>query len=151
MPAKTPAIKIEIVHRVTQEIVDAFERLLPQLSPSATKLTQDQLAQIVAIPMNTIFIARDLSSLKVVGTLTLVQMTIPTGERAWIEDVVVDSDARGLGAGEALVSAAITRAKILGARTIDLTSGPTRVAAHRLYEKKDFVARDTNVYRYSLK
>ncbi|MGX9937799.1 GNAT family N-acetyltransferase [Advenella kashmirensis] len=70
--------------------------------------------------------------------------------RTWIEDVVDDSDARGLGAGQALVSASITQAKLVGARSIDLTSGPARATAHRLYEKAGFVARETNVYRYNL-
>jgi ribosomal protein S18 acetylase RimI-like enzyme len=75
---------------------------------------------------------------------------IPTGVRAWIEDVVVDEEARGHGVGELLNRAALDLARELGAKTVDLTSRPSREAANRLYQRIGFVARDTNVYRYSL-
>ena len=73
----------------------------------------------------------------------------PTGLRAWIEDVVVDEAARGQGAGSQLVEAAVTHAVYLGARTVDLTSRPSREAANRLYQRSGFSLRETNVYRYS--
>jgi ribosomal protein S18 acetylase RimI-like enzyme len=85
-----------------------------------------------------------------VGSLTLVTFRIPTGIRAWIEDVVVDETARGHGVGEALNQAAIEEARRKGAVTVDLTSRPSREAANRLYQRIGFVQRDTNVYRYSL-
>ena len=84
----------------------------------------------------------------IVGTLTLVVFRIPTGVRAWIEDVVVDSSARGAGVGERLNRAAVEEANRLGARTVDLTSRPNREAANRLYRRLGFVERSTNVYRY---
>jgi ribosomal protein S18 acetylase RimI-like enzyme len=85
-----------------------------------------------------------------VGTLTLVVFSIPTGLRAWIEDVVVDEDARGLGVGEALTMAAVNEARERGVRSIDLTSRPSREAANALYQKLGFKRRDTNVYRFFL-
>jgi ribosomal protein S18 acetylase RimI-like enzyme len=87
---------------------------------------------------------------RVLGSLTLAWFRIPTGVRAWIEDVVVDEEARGHGVGELLNRAALDRARELGAKTVDLTSRPSREAANRLYQRIGFVARDTNVYRYSL-
>jgi ribosomal protein S18 acetylase RimI-like enzyme len=86
----------------------------------------------------------------IVGSLTLAVFTIPTGSRAWIEDVVVDESARGLGAGEALTMAALDAAKAKGATSVDLTSRPSREAANHLYLRLGFVARETNVYRFSL-
>jgi ribosomal protein S18 acetylase RimI-like enzyme len=80
--------------------------------------------------------------------LTLVIFRIPTAVRAWIEDVVVDADARGQGIGETLTREAVRLAAARGAQTIDLTSRPSREAARRLYEKVGFRVRDTNVYRY---
>jgi ribosomal protein S18 acetylase RimI-like enzyme len=80
--------------------------------------------------------------------LTLVVFRIPTGVRAWIEDVVVDQDARGRGVGAALNQAAIRLAGEHGARTVDLTSRPSREAANRLYSRLGFVPRETNVYRF---
>jgi ribosomal protein S18 acetylase RimI-like enzyme len=85
---------------------------------------------------------------QIVGLLTLAVFRIPTAVRAWIEDVVVDSSARGHGVGEALNTAAIAEAKRRGAKTVDLTSRPSREAANRLYQRIGFVARDTNVYRF---
>jgi ribosomal protein S18 acetylase RimI-like enzyme len=87
---------------------------------------------------------------RIAGSLTLAMFRIPTGLRAWIEDVVVDGDARGNGVGEALNSFAIEEARKRGAVTVDLTSRPSREAANRLYQRLGFVARDTNVYRFTV-
>ena len=85
-----------------------------------------------------------------VGTLTLVVFRIPTGVRAWIEDVVVDDAARGHGVGEALNQFALDLARGKGAKTVDLTSRPSREAANRLYQRIGFQPRETNVYRFDL-
>jgi ribosomal protein S18 acetylase RimI-like enzyme len=95
-----------------------------------------------------LFVARDDGD--VVGMLTLVTFQIPTGVRAWIEDVVVDGDARGGGVAGALVQAALDRSADVGARTVDLTSRPHREAASRLYLRMGFEIRQTNVYRRTL-
>jgi ribosomal protein S18 acetylase RimI-like enzyme len=86
----------------------------------------------------------------ILGSMTLVVFRIPTGLRAWIEDVVVDGSARGRGVGEALNRAAIDRARAAGATTVDLTSRPSREAANRLYRRLGFEQRTTNVYRLDL-
>jgi len=91
-------------------------------------------------------VARDVDG-RIVGTLTLAVFRIPTGVRAWIEDVVVDDGARGKGVGDALVDAAVIKARAAGAKTVDLTSRPSREAANRLYVRKGFELRTTNVYR----
>jgi ribosomal protein S18 acetylase RimI-like enzyme len=87
---------------------------------------------------------------EIVGLLTLVVFRIPTAVRAWIEDVVVDESARGSGVGEALSRAALAEAVRRGAKTVELTSRPSREAANRLYQRIGFVRRDTNVYRYEV-
>ncbi|HUC34125.1 MAG TPA: GNAT family N-acetyltransferase [Gaiellaceae bacterium] len=131
------------------ELVAAFARLVPQLSSSAEPPSREQLQEIVASPAAMVLLARDDSS-QIIGSLTLVVFRTPTGARAWIEDVVVDESARGRGTGEGLVAEAIRLASDSGARTIDLTSRPSRESANRLYEKVGFQARKTNVYRYDL-
>ncbi|CAO3663586.1 unnamed protein product [Rhizopus stolonifer] len=83
-----------------------------------------------------------------IGTATLAYSYCVTGTRAHIEDVVVDSEHQGKGIGTRLIHEAIQRAKILKAKSIDLTSRPDREAANRLYRKLGFVQRETNVYRY---
>jgi ribosomal protein S18 acetylase RimI-like enzyme len=132
---------------VSDELVEAFARLVPQLSTSADPPSREQLEEIVASSAATILLARDDAG-QIIGSLTLVIFRTPTGARAWIEDVVVDEIARGQGAGEALVAEAIRLASDSGARTVDLTSRPSREAANALYEKVGFRARETNVYRY---
>ncbi len=87
---------------------------------------------------------------RIVGMLTLAVFSIPTGVRAWIEDVVVDEAARGSGAAADLVEAALAHSGALGARTVDLTSRPDRAAANRLYLRLGFEVRQTNVYRRTL-
>jgi ribosomal protein S18 acetylase RimI-like enzyme len=141
-------VTVEIATHVTDVLVAGLNRLLPQLSSSAAPLTVGQVEVIVGSPTSTLFVARDGD--RVVGTLTLVVFAIPTGVRAWIEDVVVDESFRGGGAGEALTLAAIDQARAFGVRSIDLTSRPSRVAAHALYVKLGFEARETNVFRLSL-
>jgi len=145
-------VEVVIAEMATPEVVDAFARLLPQLSSSAARLTREALADIIGAPHNTVLLARDPSAgNRIVGTLTLVMFRIPSGMRAWIEDVVVDDVARGRGAGEALTRTAVDLARQRGARTVDLTSNQSRHAAHRLYEKTGFHVRDTSVYRFGPK
>jgi ribosomal protein S18 acetylase RimI-like enzyme len=139
--------EIEIVTRVDGELVAAFDRLIPQLSTSAPPPGRDGLAAIVGNVNCVLFIARVDGD--IVGGLTLAMYPLPTGLKAWIDDVVVDSAARGRGVGEALSWAALDEARRRGAKEVDLTSRPKREAANRLYQRMGFVARDTNVYRYT--
>ena len=138
------------VIEVDDELVAAFERLTPQLSSSSPAPGADELAAIVASPATVLFIARDVDTGQIVGSLTLALFRIPTGMRAWIEDVVVDEAARGKGVGSALNQAALDRARAMGAKTVDLTSRPSRDVANRLYKRIGFEQRETNVYRYTL-
>jgi ribosomal protein S18 acetylase RimI-like enzyme len=136
------------VTEVTDELVDAFARLVPQLSSSAPPPGAGELQEMLDAPSTTVFEARLDGAL--VGTLTLIVARIPTGVRARIEDVVVDGTARGAGVGEALTRAALARATELGARTVDLSTRPSREAANRLYQRLGFERRETNVYRFPL-
>jgi ribosomal protein S18 acetylase RimI-like enzyme len=140
------SVRVETVHRVTDELVDAAGRLLPQLSRSAAPPGADALTRIAGHQAITLFIAR--SEGVIVGMLTLVTFPLPSGLRARIEDVVVDQDARGHGVGTALTMAALDLAQEQGARSIDLTSRASRVAANRLYQQLGFRLRDSNVYRF---
>jgi ribosomal protein S18 acetylase RimI-like enzyme len=139
------SVDVEVVQEATSEVLTAFRRLLPQLSRSAEPLDTETLQALVTWPGNRQLIARIDGD--VVGALTLVLFPIPTGWRAWIEDVVVDEAARGRGVGAALTREAVELARAAGARTVDLTSRPSREAANRLYERLGFELRDSKVYR----
>jgi ribosomal protein S18 acetylase RimI-like enzyme len=139
-------VEVQAVHQVTDELVDAAGRLLTQLSRSAAPIDAEGLARIAGHQATTLFVARRQDV--IVGMLTLVTFPLPSGLRARIEDVVVDQDARGQGVGTALTMAAIDQARAQGARSIDLTSRASRVAANRLYQELGFQLRESNVYRY---
>jgi ribosomal protein S18 acetylase RimI-like enzyme len=135
---------------VTDTLVNAFVRLTPQLSKSNPPPDAEQLQAIIGAATTDLFVAYDGAG-AIVGTSTLAVFRIPTGLRAWIEDVVVDDVARGHGVGEALTQAMLDRARELGCVTVDLTSRPSREAANRLYSRMGFVLRETNVYRFELR
>jgi ribosomal protein S18 acetylase RimI-like enzyme len=140
-------VHVEVLREVTDEAVEAFRRLTPQLSSSADPPDHRALNRIVSSSASTLLIAR--SGDEITGTLTLVMFPIPTGLRAWIEDVIVDEAARGQGIGQILTVEALRIAEQAGARTVDLTSRPSRVAAGRLYERAGFQSRSTRLYRYT--
>ena len=139
---------VEEAKAVTPELVAAFRQLTPQLSRSAPTPGGHELAEMVRSPATILLLARDVER-GIVGSLTLVLFRIPTGLRAWIEDVVVDKESRGRGVAEILCREALNRASAAGARTVDLTSRPSREGANRLYRRLGFVERETNVYRWS--
>jgi ribosomal protein S18 acetylase RimI-like enzyme len=145
-----PAVKVVTATSSTPALVEAVQRLTPQLSRSKPPPTADEIAEIVSSPATDLFVATGDDG-AVLGMSTLVVFRIPTGVRAWIEDVVVDEAARGLGVGEALNRAMLDRARDLGCVTVDLTSRPSREAANGLYRKLGFAPRETNVYRFDLR
>ena len=137
---------IDEPREVTDELVAAVGRLVGQLSSTAPAPTRAEVEAIVASSATRLLVAHDANG--VVGMLTLAVFRIPTGMRAWIEDVVVDTSARGMGVGEALSRHALALADGAGAKTVELTSRPTRQAANRLYRRLGFQLRETNVYRH---
>ncbi len=142
------SVQVEKVQFATDELTASLNRLLPQLSSTPPTLSITDVERLVNSEAATLLVARDAGV--VVGILTLIIFMIPTGRRAWIEDVVVDEASRGRGVGEALTTAAIREARVRGVRTIDLTSRPSREAANALYRKLGFTSRETNVYRFTI-
>ena len=146
---------VELITAATPEIHEAMGRLIPQLSRSAAPMSEADVQRFLSQDSVHLFAFRPdeadaQGNRPILGMLSLVTFEIPTGVRAWIEDVVVDEAARGPGAGFALVDAALEHAKNVGARTVDLTSRPSREAANRLYQRAGFQLRETNVYRVTL-
>ncbi len=133
---------------VTDELVEAFARLIPQLSSSSPPPTREALTGIVGNPNTHLFVAEHDGG--IVGSLTLIMFRSPTGVRARIEDVVVAESARGAGLGRRLTESAIQQARATGAKAIGLTSRPSREAANGLYQSMGFERRETNVYELRL-
>lgn len=142
------SLDIRPADRVDDELVSAFADLIPQLSSSSPPPSADALQAIVDSPDSLLYVAR--LDGRIVGSLTLAFYRIPTGLKAWIEDVVVDGGVRGHGVGEAMNRVALAEAVHRGAKNVSLTSRASREAANRLYQRLGFQPYDTNVYRYTI-
>jgi len=142
-------MKVEIKQLIsfTEEQLEAINSLLQVLTANTPRLTYDDLSKIISAKNTSVFIAE--YDKKIAGMLTLVTYRIPSGAKAWIEDVAVDNAYQGKGIGRSLTEHAITHAKSLNIRKIDLTSSPDRVVANILYQKIGFAKKDTNYYRLS--
>ncbi len=141
------AMQIEQVTAVTEELCDAFQRLIPQLATNRLPPTKEELAALVGSESSTLLIVRHPEpSNRIVGAGCLTVYRVPTGVRAIIEDVIVDELARGLGIGESLVRRLMDLARDKGANGVALTSNPRRASANRLYQRIGFTRRETNAY-----
>ena len=140
-------IEISELMEADEETLSSVNHLLPQLSPSAQLISLDRLQALAASESTRLYLAREGDHIH--GMLSLVVFAIPTGTKAWVEDVVVDDGARGKGVGKSLMRHAMEQADKLGAKAVDLTSRPSREAANQLYQSIGFEIRKTNVYRYS--
>ena len=141
-------MQIEIQSKFSEELLDAFTRLIPQLKIAFPPLTRDELNSLLASDASTLMTAHDESTGQIIGMLTLIVYRVPTGIRARIEDVVVDESLRGRGIAVELVQRALEIAREKGADGVALTSNPKREAANRLYQKVGFKKWETNVYFY---
>ena len=142
-------MQIEVVTQADEELYQAFQSLIPQLTNNNPPPSLNDLTAIVQDASSTLLVARNKEQ-KIVGTLTLAAYRVPSGVRSMIEDVVVDNSARGQGIGEALVKRAIEVAREKGVQYISLTSSSVREAANRLYMKVGFKKRETNAYQMKL-
>jgi GNAT superfamily N-acetyltransferase len=143
-------VRIEQVTAVTPELHAAMARLLPQLNSTLQVPDRERLERLIADPDVVLLIAKDGD--EIIGTTTVIVYTTPFWIKARLDEVVVDSSARGQGVGEALVDAALEVGRRRGAQVAELQSGrgPAREAAHRLYLRKGFKIRDTDVFRIVL-
>jgi ribosomal protein S18 acetylase RimI-like enzyme len=142
---------IEEVTQITEEVFQAFQRLIPQLTQHSLPPSWGDLQTMVGSPGTVIFIARqDDEHQQIIGSATLGIFQTPTGRHGWIEDVIVDKGARRQGVGKALTEACLQKARDLGLREVNLTSRPGRKAANQLYISLGFSRRESNLYRYKL-
>ena len=143
-------MKIKKINRFSTRVFNALLRMLPQLAPDSELPDEKTFKEILKSGSTHFFIA-ELDNKEIAGILTLVTYDIPSGHKVWIEDLVVDESQRGKGYGRELMLFAISFAKSTGAKSIELTSRPSRIAANQLYRQLGFVIRETNVYRFPLK
>ena len=165
MVSRATDMSIEEVQVLSSELTAAMARLMPQLSGSRPPPTVEHLAAVLASPEVALFVARlvpsaaassavppavPLAAPPIVGAVSLVTFNVPSGRRAAVEDLVVDSSARGRGIGRLLLECALDAARSKGVLKVELTSRPSRVAANALYQRAGFTLRDTNCYSLAL-
>ena len=140
-------MQIEQVTIATEELWDALQRLVPQLTSNNPPPSRDDLAALVKSESSTLIIARA-DDESIIGAACVTVYRVPTGIRAIIEDVIVDVSARGRGVGETLIRRCLDIAREKGASGVSLTSNPKREAANKLYQKMGFRKRETNAYYF---
>ena len=134
---------------VTDELVDAITRLMPQLKLKYSLPTRSEIEALVGSKTSVLLVVRSPDQHSpIVGMLTLLVNRVPSGIRAHVEDIVVDEAMRGQGIGEALIRHALNVAREAGANGVGLTTNPRREAANRLYQRMGFNRWKTNIYFY---
>lgn len=139
-------VEIRRITQVSDALEEAFARLMPQLSPRLGAPSREVLRRVAGSETGELLAA--VAGERIVGVLTLAWYDAPSGRKAWIEDVVGDGAARGCGAGDALVRAAVEHAARIGAGKVMLTSNPAREAARALYRKVGFEEVETTVFAF---
>lgn len=132
----------EYTSRVRESVIQFLELLVER----EISISESALKEIIESPNSHLFFAIDDHG-NYMGMLTVGVYASPTGRKAWIEDVVVGKEYRGLGVGERLTEHAIEFVKQEEVPLLMLTSNPKRIAANGLYQKLGFERKETNVYR----
>jgi len=141
--------KIIEIKEFSPEIYRFVCRLTKELSPNREDLSKEAFQAILDSENAHLFVLQGTDDIPV-GTLSVGIYRTPTGCKAWIEDIVVDHEFRGLGYGKKLVEFAIAFIGNSGADTISLTSNPSRIAANQLYQTLGFERYETNIYKMRL-
>ena len=143
-----PLPEITEATEVSDQLVEGLQRLIPQLSETASLPSKQELETIIGCDNSRLLVAQ--LGQTVIASLTLVINQLPSGIKARIEDLVVDKHHQQLGLGRALTETAIDMAEAAGAAAVDLTSRPSREVANYLYTSVGFELRATNFYRYTI-
>ena len=142
-------IHFEQAREASEELLTAMQRLMAQLT-AVPPPDMVELNEMLTSGATSLFLARQADE-TIIGMAALTVFRVPSGLKAWIEDVVVDESQRGKGIGQALTVACIDHARALGVSSIHLTSNPRRIAANKLYQKLGFQHHETNLYQLKLK
>lgn len=142
-------IEITRLLTVTQAECNQINALTGQLARDVVRMvTPSLLDRIVQSPWIELWVVRDTEAGTIVGIGSVIVAPTLTYTYARIDDVVIDEAYRSMGLGTLLMQQLINRARTRSpGKGIDLTSGPDRVEANRLYRKLGFELRDTSSYR----
>lgn len=141
-------ISVKKLANATKDALKDINMLLLQLSSRKYQMDMQQLKSVLEDKNNMVMVLRDHDL--IVGMITLVILHQTTGNKGYIEDLVVDEKYRGKGFGEKLVRHAIATARKMKLDSVELKSERYRMAANKLYHKLGFEMKDANVYKIKL-
>ena len=105
-------------------------------------LKQPEVGQIICAVQGT----RVIGMVSILFTLS----TAEGGRAAWLEDMIVRPDQRGMGVGENLLKTAIERSNAAGCCRITLLTDATNHSAMRFYERSGFTRSQMTPFRLPL-
>lgn len=145
-------ISVGAVTEYDGDIAEAMGKLRQQLSArhDGSAISRELIEEIIESPYHDILIATDGD--KVVG-MTIVSIVMATLDRnVYMEDLVVDAECRGRGAGGALLDAVKDWGRAHGCRRLEFTSSSRekKEGAKGFYESHGAEVRETNAFRAEL-
>ena len=139
-------IETQLIKTADDAQTARVNELLNMLHSSPVSIDKERLNHLLKDDEFNLFVAEN-EEHTTIGMLTLTCCHTLAGEKAWIEDVIVDERFRGQGAGRALIRAAVRYAEDAGYSVVYLTSNPARTAARSLYCSEGFEEYETGVFR----
>lgn len=145
-----------IVKRVTEyspELAQRVRELLIQLSRSGKdkgEVPEEWFVDIINSPWHDLIVAVDDDD-RVIGMASLSTMMGPgIRKNAYLEDFVVDAEARTGGVGSALWDEMLAWGREKGCKRMEFTCGNGREIAQAFYKKHGAEVYDTNFFRVEL-
>jgi ribosomal protein S18 acetylase RimI-like enzyme len=139
---------IERLNQVNEKVLKDMNMLVLQLSSRGYQMDIAQLNSVIKDKNNIVTVVLDDGH--IVGMITLVIIHQVTGNKGYLEDLVIDEKYRGKGLGEKLVTEAISIARKSNIESVELKSETHRIAANKLYQKLGFELKEANVYKVKL-
>lgn len=148
VPSAGHQITTRVVRTVDNGLIEAIDRLVPQLLDTTSAPGRWELEQAIANPGAILLVAESASV--IVGMLMLVVFRAPTGVHAKIEDLVVDFDVDLPDVAERLIRRALKTSTSRGAHTVQAVCPPSNKGMASIYEQLGFERRSTTAYRFKI-
>ncbi|MBL6669326.1 MAG: GNAT family N-acetyltransferase [Flavobacteriaceae bacterium] len=136
---KIDVLKEEDLNSILQ---DQISELFKQLSPHTKQI---QLHKIVG-NKNQITMAYCIENDKIIGIASMCIYKVISGNKGWIEDVVVDKNSRGKGIGKKLMQKLLEIGKEKELSEILLFTEDHRTHAIHLYNKLGFQEKESRIF-----
>ncbi len=139
---------IKRITRFNRKTLMNLNALLLQLTPRKYQMNVGHLKKIVG--NKSIHMLGLYDNDIIVGTATLISLHQITGNKGYVEDVVVDEKYRGRGLAKKLMLQIIALAKKLNIFRLELKSEIFRAEGNNLYQKLGFEKIEASVYQLKL-